>query len=152
MSRQALTLLVTTLLLAAAACSEPLSTEQVIISKIRNIEAQIEAGERRRFLNNISEDFRGQQGRMNRDQLHAFVVLQLTRYKDLQARLFPIGVVEISETEASATFKALVTGGSGLIPDDGQLYAFSTHWRRDDGEWLLIAADWKRAPIGELLD
>jgi hypothetical protein len=138
--------------LMLAACSKPLTTEQLIIGKIRNIEAQIEEGERRRFLNNIAEDFRGQNGRMNRQQLHAFVVLQLTRYEELNARLFPISVQTISDTEATAVFKALVTGGSGLIPEDGQLYEFTTHWRKDDEEWFVIAANWAPAPMGELLD
>ena len=138
--------------LFVGSCDKPLTTEQIIIGKIRNIEAQIEEGERRRFLDNIAEDFRGRNGRMNRQQLHAFVVLQLTRYKELNARLFPINVQTIGDAEASATFKALITGGSGLIPDNGQLYEFTTHWRKDDEEWMVVAADWEPTSMGELLD
>ena len=133
-------------------CSEPLSTEQEVIAKIRTLEAQLEDGERRRFMNNIAEDFRALSGQMNREQLRAFVVLQLTRYQNLNARLFPIEVQKIGESEASAEFKALLTGGPGLIPEDGQLYEFTTHWRKVDGDWLLVAADWKPASVGELLE
>jgi hypothetical protein len=136
----------------ASSCSEPLTVEQLIIAKIHTIEAQLEEGERRRFMNNIAQDFRGQGGRMNHQQLRAFIVLQLTRYQNLNARLLPVTVQEVGENEAIATFSALLTGGSGLIPDDGQLYAFTTHWRKDDGEWLLVAADWKPASVGELIN
>lgn len=152
MKRFTLIVLLSLLALHTISCSKPLSVEQLIISKIRTIEAQFEDGERRRFMNNIAEDFRAQSGRMNRQQLQAFVVLQLNRYKDLNARLFPITVQEISETEATAQFKALLTGGSGLIPENGQLYAFTTHWRLEDDEWLLVAANWKTASMGDLVN
>lgn len=136
----------------ASGCSDSLTVEQIIVAKIRTIEAQLEEGERRRFMSNIAEDFGAQNGRMNRQQLQAFIVLQLTRYKNLNARLFPITVQEINATEATAEFNALLTGGSGLIPEDGQLYTFTTHWRKDNEEWLLVAANWKTASVGELLD
>ncbi len=115
------------------------------------MEAKIEAGERLNFMTHIAEDFRGQGGAMDRDQLRAYVVLQFRRYKNLSARLFPINVQEISETEATADFRALVTGGPSWFPEDGQLYRFDTHWRLDGDDWLLVAASWEPAALGESL-
>ena len=42
------------------------------------------------------------------------------------------------------TPRALVTGGSGLIPDDGEWLEFETGWRRED-DWVMISASWERA-------
>ncbi len=138
------------LVLLIAFCSQPLTIDQIIIARIRTLESQIEEGERRRFMNNIAEDFRAQGGQMNREQLRAFIVFQLTRYENLDARLLPISVQQLNETEARAGFNALLTGGPGWFPEDGQLYHFETFWRMDEGEWLLVSADWEPIAVGEL--
>jgi hypothetical protein len=140
------------LLMVAVACSQPLTVEQQIIATIRLMEEKIEAGERRPFMAHVSEDFLGQGGRMTRDQVRALVIMQLNRHKRLQARLFPIRVVETGEMTASAGFRALVTGGPGWIPDSGQVYEFETRWRLDGDEWLLEAADWEPVPLDEALE
>ena len=135
-----------------AACGQSPTTEQLIIAEIREMEAELEAGERLNFIAHVAEDFRGQGGAMGREELRAFVILQFNRYKNLQARLLPITVQVIGESEARADFQALLTGGPNWIPDSGQLYQIRTHWGHVDGEWLLTAASWEPVTIGELLD
>lgn len=139
-------------LVFAAACGQPPTTEQLIIAEIREMEAEIEAGERLNFIAHVAENFRGQGGAMGREELRAYVVLQFNRYKNLQARLLPVTVNVIGETEATADFQALLTGGASWIPESGQLYQINTHWGRFNDEWLLTAASWQPVPIGELLD
>ena len=134
-----------------AACGAELTVEQQIIATIREMEARIEAGERRPFMEYIAEDFSGQDGRFNRDQVQALLITQLNRYQRLQAQLFPIEVVETGEEAASAHFKALVTGGPQWIPESGQMYSFETHWRRVDGEWRLYEATWDPSALEEIL-
>lgn len=146
MTRQRISLLacVSACVLALlAACGGELTVEQQVIVAIREMEARIEAGERRPFLAYVSEDFRGQGGSLNRDQLRALLIMQLNRYRRLQGQLFPILVLETDEGEATADFRALVTGGPDWIPESGQLFEFKTRWRREAGEWRLIAADWE---------
>jgi hypothetical protein len=126
-----------------AGCGDELTVEQQVIATIREMEAHIEAGERRPFLAYVSEEFRGQGGSLDRDQLRALLIMQLNRYQRLQGQLFPVHVVETGEGEATADFRALVTGGRDWIPENGQLFEFETRWRRVDGEWRLIAADWE---------
>ncbi len=135
--------------LLLAACGAATTVEQLITAEIREMEAQIEAGERLNFLAHIAEDFRGQGGPMNRDQLRAYVVLQFKRYQNLNARLFPITVQEISAREARADFRALLTGGPNWIPEDGQIYQIVTYWRLDGDDWLLTAADWEPVSLGQ---
>lgn len=130
-------------LVLLAACGGELTVEQQVILTIRAMETHIEAGERRPFLEYVSEDFRGQGGSVNRDQLRALLIMQLNRYRRLQGQLFPIQVLETGEGEATADFRALVTGGPDWIPESGQLFEFKTRWRREEGEWRLVAADWE---------
>jgi hypothetical protein len=140
------------LVVLLVACSPPLTVEQQVIAVIRQMEEQIEAGERRDFMTHIAEDFAGQDGRMNRDQVRALVVFQLRRFERLQAQLFPIAVTETGPDHATAKFRALVTGGPGWIPERGQVYDFTTAWRREDDAWLLVGADWAPVPLDEVLD
>ncbi len=138
------------LLVALTGCEKPLTVEQRVIAAIRDMEASIEAGERRNFMAHFAEDFTGQGG-MNRDQARALVVFQLNRYKNLQAQLFPIRVVERDENTATAGFRALVTGGPGWIPENGQLFDFDTRWVLVDDEWLLQSATWTPVRLEEAL-
>jgi hypothetical protein len=135
----------------SAACGKPLTVEQQIIAAIRDMEALVEAGERRPFMGYLTEDFTAQRGSMNRDQLRALLIMQLNRYRRLEGRLFPIRVAETGEETATADFRALVTGGPGWIPESGQVYEFKTRWRLVDGEWLLYAADWEPVPLEAVL-
>lgn len=132
-----------TVLAILGACGQQLSVEQRVIAAIRDMEARIEAGERRAFLAHIAEDFSGQNGAMTREQARAIVVFQLNRHKSLQVQLFPIRVAEQGENLATAKFRALVTGGPGWIPEQGQLFEFETGWRLDGGDWMLVSASWE---------
>jgi hypothetical protein len=127
----------------AAGCGAELTVEQQVIATIREMEARIEAGERRPFMAYVSEDFRGQGGSLNRDQLRALLIMQLNRYQSLQGQLLPIHVEETGEGTATARFGALVTGGPDWIPESGQVFEFSTAWRQVEGEWQVVAADWE---------
>ena len=136
-------LLVAVLLIAAfSACSPPLTVSQQVIATIREMEIRLENGERRPFISHVAEDFNGQNGQLNRQELQRLVIYQLNRHQRLHVQLFPISVVETSEETASAKFRALITGGPGWIPDQGQLYDFETLWRYEGGEWLLTSANW----------
>ena len=147
MSRLPALHLLVVLLAGLAACGEQLTLEQQIIATIREMEARIEAGERRPFMAHVSEDFSGQNGSLNREQLRALMIMQLNRYQRLQGQLFPIAVIDLGEGAASAHFRALVTGGPNWIPENGQLFDFDTYWRRVDGDWLLHAANWEPVPL-----
>jgi len=129
------------------ACSQPLSVEQQIVAEIRDMEASIEAGERRPFMDHVSDDFSGQDGLDTRDQLNAMILYQLNRHKRVQAQLFSIGVTPIMTGEAEAFFRVLLTGGEGWLPESGQMYSIVTRWRDEGGDWKLVSARWKPVVI-----
>lgn len=144
-------LMVALVLAGAVACDKPLTVEQRVIAVIREMEAKIEEGERRAFMKHIADDFKGQNGAMTRDQARALVIFQLNRYERLQAQLFPIRVSSENADTASASFRALVTGGPNWIPDSGQMYNFQTRWRLVDDEWLLQSANWTPVALEDAL-
>jgi len=145
-------LILAALLIAAfSACSPPLTVSQQVIAAIREMETRIEKGERRQFIRHVSEDFSGQNGQLNRQELQRLVIYQLNRHQRLHAQLFPISVNETGAETASAKFRALITGGPGWIPDQGQLYDFETLWRYQGGEWKLTSANWKPVPLEKVL-
>jgi len=132
-------------------CSQPLSVEQQVIAVIREMEARIEEGELRPFMEHVSAGFTGQQGAiMNRDQLKALMLAQLLRHQSVHAQLFPIHVTSDTPEEARARFRALVTGGPGWLPENGQLYQIDTRWRLQSGDWMLVAASWKPVAIEDM--
>jgi len=133
------------------ACGEEPTVEQQVIATIREMETHIEAGERRPFMDYLAEEFSGQHGSLNRDQVRALMIMQLNRYQRLQGRLFPIRVQPAGEDAATAHFRALVTGGPNWFPESGQVFEFETHWRRIDGDWRLTAANWDPVPLDEAL-
>lgn len=128
--------------LALAACGKEPTLEQQIIGAITELEKLAEAGERRAFMDRVDEAFSGQQGTLMRLEFERFMVLQWNRNQRLYAQLFPISVRAEGPDRASARFKALVTGGRGLLPERGELFQVETTFRRTDGEWLLLSADW----------
>lgn len=137
--------LLLTLLLAA--CSPELSLEQQIVATLKNMEAHIEAGERREFMSYVADDFRGQGGELNHDQLNGLLLYQLRRYQRVHAQLLPVTVRPAGVDEAEASFQILLTGGAGLLPESGQLYEVSSLWRFQDGQWLLQSAQWQPARV-----
>jgi hypothetical protein len=133
-------------MLALSACGEEPTLEQQIIGVINEMETLAEAGERGAFMDRVDEAFAGQQGTLLREEFRRYLVLQWNQHQRLYAQLFPISVQAEGRNHARARFKALVTGGRGMLPDRGELYQIDTTWRKVDGDWLLLSADW--VPVG----
>ncbi len=127
-------------------CSSEVTLEQQIIATIRNMEAHIEAGERREFMDFVAKDFYGQGGEFKHDQLNAMLLYQLRRHKRVHAQILPITVQAAGVDEAEARFQILLTGGEGWMPDTGQLYEVTSLWQMQEGEWRLRSAQWR--PVG----
>jgi len=139
------------LLFLLTGCDQALTVPQQVIAVIRDMQSRVEAGERRPFMQHVAADFSGQGGQMNRDQLNALVLYNLRRYDRLQAQLMPIQVVETGPDRAQASFRALLTGGPGWLPENGQVFNIETRWVRQDTEWLLLSADWNPVRLEDVL-
>ncbi len=141
-------MLVLLLLPGLIGCSSELSLEQQITAKLRNMEAHIEAGERRDFMSYVSKDFQGQGGEFNYDQLNGLMLVQLRRHKRVHVQILATQIQPAGTDEAAASFQVLLTGGEGWLPDTGQLYQVHSIWQQQDGDWLLQSAHWQAAGVG----
>jgi len=133
--------------LLLTACGEKLSVDQQVIATLRNMEYAAEEGQHLEFMTYVADSFSGQQGSMDRREFHRFMIFQINQNRRLQAQFFPIYVQETGVDTASAHFKLLVTGGAGLIPENGQLFEVETQWLRDGSDWLLTGADWEAVQL-----
>jgi hypothetical protein len=129
-------------LLGLVACGPKSTVEEQIEANIAAMEAAGEAGERGAFMEHVADGFEAREGRMTRDDFRRFLFLQINQQRRIRAQLFPITVEEQGPNLAEARFNVLVTGGAGLIPDDGQLFSVRTAWVLEGGDWLLWRADW----------
>ncbi|NIP18693.1 MAG: hypothetical protein GWM87_11445 [Xanthomonadales bacterium] len=139
--RRGATLLALLALLATGCRDEP-TLEQQIISAVTEMERYAEEGLRADFMSMVHEDFLGQDGTLNRDSFRLYMIMQWNEHQRLYAQLFPIRVSSLGEGQARAAFRALITGGRGLVPDSGELFEISTFWVHADGDWKLLKADW----------
>jgi len=129
--------------LLLVACGENLTVEQQIIATLRDMEVSAEAGEHSEFMAYVADGFEGQLGSMDRRAFHRFMIFQMNQHRRLQAQFFPIHVVETGVNRATANFKLLVTGGGGLLPESGRVFAVETEWFGEAGDWQLTRADWE---------
>ena len=140
MSRRISGVLLAMLLLPS--CGDEPTVEQQIIGVITEMEQLAEAGKRGAFMDKVAGDFSGQLGVLTRDEFRRFMIMQWNQNLKLHAQLFPIRVRKLGPGMAAADFRALITGGRGLIPERGQLYQIETTWMADGDDWLLVSANW----------
>jgi hypothetical protein len=136
--------------LLLVACGGKLSVEQQVIATLRNMEVAAENGEHFEFIGYVADTFKGQQGTMDRREFHRFMIFQINQHRRLLAQFFPIRVQETGEDLASAYFQLLVTGGGGLLPENGQIFEVETRWILDDGDWMLNYADWEPVHLPDI--
>ncbi|RFF26822.1 MULTISPECIES: nuclear transport factor 2 family protein [unclassified Wenzhouxiangella] len=130
-------------LLLLAACNEPLPDEERIRNRIETMQADLAEGNARSFFSPVAEDFSAATRNLDRRAARLLLRREMLAHESLKARLFDIEIELQGEGRATATMHAVLTGGSGLIPDTGSWYRVTTGWRLDDGDWMLISARWE---------
>ncbi len=133
-------LLLTAVLLAG--CGQPDSPEQIIADNLAQLEEGIEQKDPDQVLDLIHENFSTRSGadKLWIKRTMAFYMIKHTKIEIVSSGLD----IEMQPESANAGFSALVTGGAGLIPEQGAIYQVETEWRLQDGDWLLVYADWSR--------
>ena len=101
-------------------------------------------GEPGAFLEPIADDFAGDTWQLDRRGARLLLLREMRAHERLRARLVDVQVELASEDRATASFQAVLTGGSGLLPQDGGWYRVQTGWRQANGDWKLINASWER--------
>src|SRR5688572_25913066 len=128
------------LLVLLAACSrEP--PEAALRATIASMQQAAEKHDTDALFEPIAEDFSGSEG-MDRTAFRRYVTLMNMRYKSVDVSLGPMDV-KLFGDRATVKFTAAVTSGTGLLPDQGQVYDVDTGWRLEGSDWKLISAKWK---------
>lgn len=131
------------ILVVLAACGETPPAEQQIRNRIEAMQADLAGGNARAFMAPVAEDFTAATRNLDRRAAGLLLRREMLAHDSLKARLADIEIELQGESRATATMHAVVTGGTGLIPDTGGWYRLTTGWRLDDDEWMLISARWE---------
>ena len=127
------------MLLLAACSREP--PEAALRATIASMQQAAEKNDTDALFEPIAEDFAGSEG-MDRKAFRRYVTLMSMRYKSIGVSLGPMDV-KLFGDRATVKFTAALTGGAGLVPDQGQVYDVDTGWRLEGSDWKLISAKWK---------
>jgi hypothetical protein len=129
--------------LTLVACADPGSPEDQIRQRLDDMVEALAEGNARRFLAPLAEDFGAETWNLDPRGVRLLLQREMRAHQRLRARLVDMSIQLHGDERASAEFNAILTGGSGLIPDRGGWYRVRTGWRLDDNEWMLISASWE---------
>lgn len=136
----------TAALLAALSGCHRTPAEQAIRDTIAKMQTAGNAHDVDALIEPLADDFigTGEQGEnLDRRAFSRFVRLLVMHEQNIHATLGPVAVTLVGADRATASFTAVLTGGSGLLPSDGQVERIDTAWKLDGGDWKLLSAQWK---------
>ncbi|TVS13155.1 MAG: nuclear transport factor 2 family protein [Wenzhouxiangella sp.] len=129
--------------LVLVACTRPADEDRIR----QHLDAMIDAladQNARAFMAPLADDFSADTWNLDRRGARLLLNREMRAHQRIRVRLFDIQVDLVTDDRASASFQAVLTGGSGLIPEQGSWYRVSTGWRRQGSDWELITASWER--------
>jgi ketosteroid isomerase-like protein len=95
-------------------------------------------------LAEVSDDFTGNDGDLDRRGLKQMLALRAFRQDSTGVLVGPVSI-ERQGDRLIASFTLTLTGGKpgSLLPDQADVFAMSTAWKREGGEWRCYSATWK---------
>lgn len=118
--------------------------EQRIRNAISAMQQALEQRHPRDFMAHVADDFVGNDGVYDRQQLHNLLRLQVLRNDKIGVTLGAIDV-KLSGDRATADLTATFTGGSGgSLLARGAIYTFRSSWKRAGGDWQCYNASWQQ--------
>lgn len=127
-------------LAALVACART-PPEQALRDSMVSLQGSIEARDANSVAAALAEDFIGPDG-LDRAGARRIAQLGFMRHRDVAVDIGPLDI-ELRAEHATVRFTAVLRGGSGLLPESGQVYDVRTAWRRSGDEWLLVNAHWQ---------
>lgn len=132
-------------LLLLGACSKT-PDEQLIRSAIDEMESAVQQHQTKPVLKHLAQDFVGPEG-MTVRHVRQLMAAHYLGNRNINVVLAGMRI-QIMDNDASVIFNAAVTGGAGMLPERLQYYDVKTTWRKLDGDWRIIRADWTPAGQG----
>jgi len=131
------------LVIVITACARP-DDETRIRTQLEAMTAALADANVRAFMAPLAEDFSAQTWDLDRRAVQLLLLREFRTHDRIRARLFDVDVELFEDERAQVTFQAVLTGGSGLLPEQGSWYRVATGWRRSGPDWELISARWER--------
>ena len=125
--------------LAACAADPP---EQRLREAMGGVQSAIEQRDAAALSTHLAEDFIGPDG-MDRDGARRMARVLLRRYRNVGVTLGPPDI-ELRDGHAAVRFNAVMTGGSGVVPQSARVQEVVTGWREEGDRWRLTSARWER--------
>lgn len=128
-----------------AACHRA-PAEQQIREMIDSAAAAARANDVSGVLESVSDDFTANDGDFDKRGLHRLLALRALRQDKTGVLIGPVSF-EHKGDRIVAKFNLVLTGGKpgDLLPDQSAIYAMSTAWRREGGDWICYNATWTHA-------
>ena len=120
--------------------------EQQIHDAIETAAAAARLNDTSGVLDVVSDDFTGNEGDLDRLGLRRLLAVRAFRQDKTGILIGPI-TFEHKGDRVLAHFNLVLTGGKqgDLLPDQSAVYAMTTAWRREGGEWKCYNAAWTSA-------
>jgi type IV pilus biogenesis protein CpaD/CtpE len=138
-ARRALLIGALAALLSACARSDP---ERELRATIDTMAQAIERREPVEFLEALAEDFTRESGAFGKQDAKRTLLAVYLRNEKITVSAM-VTEVRIEGDRAYAKVRVVATGGSGLLPERGQIWDFDSAWRRERGRWKVFNAEWR---------
>ena len=116
--------------------------EQQVREAIAAVAQATEAGTASDMSAQLSDDFDGNAGELDRRGLANMIRLLALRGEHIGVTMGLVSIEHRGERMV-ATFTITLTSGGKLLPDQLGLYQVESAWRKDDGKWRCYTASWK---------
>ncbi|HKZ11377.1 MAG TPA: hypothetical protein VJL61_11820 [Rhodanobacteraceae bacterium] len=119
--------------------------EQQVRKAIDAVAVAARANDTHGVLDLVSDDFTGNEGALDRRGLRQLLAVRALRQDKTGVLVGPVSFEHRGE-RIVAKFNLVLTGGKpgDLLPDQSAVYAMTTAWRREGGEWKCYSASWSR--------
>ena len=132
-------------LVILSGCAAEQGDEQAIKQKLEQLEEAVEDKDASSLAGFMAEDFSGPSG-MDRERAEAFARVMMARHTELGVT-WDLKSLDIQGDRATVELTAMLTGRA-LVPGfdgRGRLMNVQMGWRRTNGEWWLVHANWSGA-------
>lgn len=132
-------------LVILSGCAAEQGDEQAIKQKLEQLEEAVEDKDASGLAGFMAEDFSGPSG-MDRERAEAFARVMMARHTELGVT-WDLKSLDIQGDRATVELTAMLTGRA-LVPGfdgRGRLMNVQMGWRRTNGGWWLVHANWSGA-------
>lgn len=126
------------------ACDRP-DDEQQIRDAIERMAQAVEEHRPKDVVADVAEQFIGPSPRVDRDYVRNTAREMMLRNETIRVVITSIDVQLHSQDRADAVVNTVLAGGGSFLPERGRQVEFSTTWRKIDGDWQVVRADWDQS-------